>query len=102
MFETLPRSDLATWRSPHWPIESPTPLVRLKDHRRFYLDYEGDLIDHRGRVERVAGGECEVQIGEGGRWTIRLLTGTSPTCLLLRQIDAEQWEASPVDSAANQ
>jgi hypothetical protein len=37
MFETLPGSDLATWRSQAWPIEEPTPLTRLKDHRRLYL-----------------------------------------------------------------
>src|SRR5437870_3654302 len=35
MFETMPRSDLATWRSPTWPIESRIELTRLKDHRRF-------------------------------------------------------------------
>ena len=37
MFETLPGSALSTWRSPRWPVESPTPAARLKDHRRAYL-----------------------------------------------------------------
>jgi hypothetical protein len=32
--------------------------VRLPDHRALYLDFEGPLSDGRGRVERVAVGEC--------------------------------------------
>ena len=101
MFETYPGSDLATWRSPTWPIESPVDISRLKDHRRFYLEYEGDLSDHRGRVERVAGGACDVQINEGARWIVTLKTGASPTRLLLQQIDAEHWQGAPIDTVAN-
>jgi hypothetical protein len=100
MFETYPRSDLATWRSPRWPIESEVEIVRLKDHRRFYLEYEGDLTDRRGRVDRVAGGDCELDIGEGGVWTIRLITGASPATFTLRLIGGEQWVAEPADDAA--
>ena len=93
MFETLPGSMLATWRSQHWPIESPTPLTRLRDHRRLYLDYEGDLTDQRGSVSRVAEGNCDVQIGENSVWTIRLLSGVPPQTLVLRRLDQERWES---------
>src|SRR6476620_3805752 len=86
MFETLPRSDLATWRSPTWPIEEAIEVVRLKDHRRFYLEYEGDLSDRRGRVDRAGGGSCEVNIGEAGVWTVRILDGGPPATLALRQV----------------
>src|SRR5580700_10036464 len=87
MFETLPGSALATWRSPCWPIEGPTSLHRLKDHRRVYLDFEGELSGHRGRVSRVAAGECDVEIGENAIWSIRLLTGTPLDKLIL------EWKA---------
>jgi hypothetical protein len=100
MFETYPRSDLATWRSPRWPIEERVDLVRLKDHRRFYLEYEGDLTDRRGRVDRVAGGDCELEIEEGGVWNIRLITGAPPMRLMLRQIDGAAWIAEPSDRPA--
>jgi len=93
MFETLAGSDLATWRSPVWPIESPTPLIRLRDHRRAYLDYEGELSERRGSVQRLAGGECQLQIGEDAIWSIKLLTGAPPTTLVIRRIDAEHWLA---------
>jgi hypothetical protein len=97
MFQTYAKSDLATWRSPRWPIEEPVELVRLKDHRRFYLEYEGDLSDRRGRVDRMAGGDCELEIGEGGVWDVRLINGAPPARLRIRQIDAERWVAVPVD-----
>jgi hypothetical protein len=95
MFEALPGSMLATWRSEVWPIESPTPLLRLRDHRRLYLTYEGDLSGSRGSVQRIAEGNCQVEVGEQSIWTIRLLTGAPPQTLRLRQISAEQWQAEP-------
>lgn len=95
MFETLPGSLLATWRSEIWPIESPTPLLRLRDHRRLYLTYEGDLTGGRGSVQRIAEGACEVEVGEESVWTIRLLTGVLPQTLRLQQISNEQWQGEP-------
>ena len=95
MIETLPGSMLATWRSATWPIEAVTPLARLRDHRRLYLTYEGDLTGGRGSVMRIAEGTCQLEIGERSVWTIRLLTGLSPQTLRLRQLDGEQWEAEP-------
>lgn len=95
LFESFPRSDLSTWRSSVWPIEAPTELTRLKDHRRFYLDYEGELTERRGRVDRVAGGTCEVHIGENAVWTVKLLSGAPPTSLRIRQLDGERWVAEP-------
>ena len=95
MFETLPGSMLATWRSAVWPIESATPLTRLRDHRRLYLEYEGDLSAHRGSVYRVAEGTCEVEVGENAVWTVRLLTGIPKTVLKLRQTRGETWEGAP-------
>jgi hypothetical protein len=95
MFETLPGSALATWRSPRWPVEAATLLQRLKDHRRVYLDFEGELSGHRGRVTRVATGECEVEIGENAVWTIGLLSGTPSQTLTLKWKTGDTWEAQP-------
>lgn len=95
MFETLPGSMLATWRSEVWPIDSPTPLLRLRDHRRLYLTFEGDLTGSRGSVLRVAEGACEVEVGEEAVWTIRLLSGAPAQTLRLRQLSAERWQAEP-------
>src|SRR5947209_13158201 len=94
LFETLPGSELAAWRSPTWPIEAAVPVTRLQDHRRVYLEFEGDLSRGRGMVSRVARGECRVEIGEGGVWKITILTGGSPLPLRLRRIEGERWEAS--------
>ena len=95
MFETLPGSMLATWRSAEWPIDGATPLTRLRDHRRLYLEYEGDLSGDRGTVMRVAEGTCQVEVGENAVWRIQLLTGSPPATLVLRQITDEHWEVSP-------
>jgi len=95
MFETLPGSALATWRSPCWPIEGPTPLHRLMDHRRIYLDFEGELSGHRGRVARVAAGECEVEVGEDAVWIIQLRTGAALGTLTLQWRAGDSWEGRP-------
>jgi hypothetical protein len=95
MFETLPGSLLATWRSETWPIERPTRLKRLRDHRRLYLQFEGNLAGQRGAVYRIAEGTCEVQVGEQSVWTIRLLSGAPPQVLILRPIADTDWEAEP-------
>lgn len=40
---------------------------RLADHRREYLEYEGEISGGRGRVTRVAAGACGGwRAGEGG------------------------------------
>jgi len=94
MVETYPGSELATWRSPVWPIDQSTVLKRLKDHRRIYLDYEGELSKRRGNVERAAAGTCNVEIGESSVWMIQLLNHR--THLFLRCISNDLWEANPL------
>ena len=95
MFETTPGSMLATWRSDVWPLEFRTALKRLRDHRRLYLEHEGDIGNQRGTVTRIADGGCEVGIGEGAIWRIRLISGAPPQSLVFRQIAGEQWECEP-------
>lgn len=93
MFETYPGSQLATWRSPIWPIDAITPVTRLKDHRRFYLTFEGEIQGQRGYVTQMAAGQCTVEVGEDAVWTIRFDGTAVPRVLTLRQINDENWEA---------
>lgn len=95
MVETRPGSDLATWRLAAWPLHAQTPAQRLKDHRRAFLDYQGDLTGNRGSVHRIDHGDCEVSIDEGATWRLTLQTGGAGTLLLLKQLEAEQWTAIP-------
>ena len=90
LVETHPGSDLAAWRSPVWPIESPTSLRRLKDHRRIYLQYQGELSGNRGHVKRIADGACEVVIGENSPWNIRFADGS---VIELAMVHGDQWTA---------
>ena len=93
LVEPRPAADLAAWRSPVWPIEGVTPVERIQDHRRPYLDYEGEVGGQRGRVDRVAGGACRVEVGPAGVWTVTLLGGAGGS-LVLRPT-GDTWEASP-------
>ena len=54
---------LATWKCPRPPetaAESDLSCIRLKDHRRQYLDYEGAVSGDRGEVRRHDQGACVV------------------------------------------
>ena len=55
-------SALTTWSVP--PLLSigssfACPATRLPDHRKHYLDYEGEITDHRGTVTRIDAGTYE-------------------------------------------
>lgn len=92
MFETRPGSELATWHADAWPLVPGASLTRLKEHRRVYLEFEGELTGRRGRVMRVARGDCDLEIGEGAVWTVRLLTGCPPQTHILRPIVGDRWQ----------
>jgi len=50
------------------------PAIRLPDHRRIYLDYEGEISGGRGHVTRVDAGTVEI-LELGDRWRVRLEGG---------------------------
>ena len=68
MFETDPRSLLSTWRSQTWPILSSTPLLKVADHRREFLTFEGPLTGNRGSVTRVISGYYRLERPTPGLW----------------------------------
>jgi len=56
LFETSPTSDLITFRLSQWPITQVQPVRSLRNHRRHYLTFEGDISGQVGRVDRIAHG----------------------------------------------
>ena len=91
MFETSPGSELATWRSPIWPLTEATRLEELGDHRRAYLDYEGAVSGGRGNVRRVAEGACLIARHRDGSWMITLLDQPNRPTLMLSFVEPASW-----------
>jgi len=67
---------LATWRLSANPAElaagQSAPAIRLADHRRDYLTYEGPVSGDRGRVSRTAEGNCETLARREDCWEFHL------------------------------
>jgi hypothetical protein len=58
MWEAATGGPLTTLRCPHWPPQVGDRLVELPEHRRIYLEFQGDLTGDRGTVRRVWSGRC--------------------------------------------
>src|SRR5687768_5439855 len=70
LFETSETSSLVTFRLPEWPLTGDThPATKLRDHRRIYLTFEGDIGGGRGHVSRVAEGAVDV-VQQNSRWIL--------------------------------
>jgi hypothetical protein len=70
---------LATWQLKRDPASlvnpaamAAIPALRIADHRRAYLEYEGPVSGNRGHVTRVDSGTYEVTSHSPCGWTIRL------------------------------
>ncbi len=63
LFEVPALPLLATWRLAHNPLTTsePIPAERIHDHRRVYLDFEGELSGDRGHVRRLDSGRASVE-----------------------------------------
>jgi hypothetical protein len=94
MFESAPGSSLNTWRSPRWPIDRPTPLVPLGDHRREYLEFEGPVSGNRGHVTRVERGQFNRLAGSEPAFRITLERGIE----LEISRHGDQWLARPISA----
>lgn len=65
---------LPTWRLARNPLVSAgdIPADRIKDHRRLYLDFEGELSDGRGLVTRIERGAATIEQLAGERLAVVL------------------------------
>jgi hypothetical protein len=74
MIEVPGRELLPTWRLAENPIGRAGEIAAepIGEHRRRYLDYEGDISGGRGRVRRVDRGEADVIEFGPHRLTARL------------------------------
>ena len=97
IIEAEPARRLPTWRLSANPTRIDTPIVadRIADHRREYLDYEGDISGGRGFVTREDRGSVTVHWldGEEARFSVggELWRGDyeivrTPRALLLRRM----------------
>ncbi|MCG3126314.1 MAG: hypothetical protein CHACPFDD_01146 [Phycisphaerae bacterium] len=55
---------LATWRLTENPCAARGPIAaqRIADHRRDYLDYEGEISGGRGVVRRIDRGAARIEL----------------------------------------
>jgi hypothetical protein len=74
LFETTADAPLMTFRLSEWPLTKDQPVTRLRDHRRVYLTFQGEIPGDRGRVDRVAEGVLQV-IETGSGWLLRTPQG---------------------------
>ncbi len=53
---------LPTWQLAADPTETANPITarRIPDHRRLYLDYEGEITGGRGTVRRIDRGHVQI------------------------------------------
>ncbi len=95
MFETMPGSPLVAWRSPDWPIQTETSLIKLADHRREYLDYEGPIGGERGEVHRVTTGFYRLDCMEDSLWRLTFRDFVATSQLEFRREADARWKGRP-------
>ena len=75
MIEIPDREGLATWRLAENPIDQTERAIAaepLGDHRRRYLDFEGDIGRGRGCVKRVDRGHSSVTAHDSRQIQVKL------------------------------
>lgn len=93
---------LATWQlsvPPENCTGGPVAAVRIADHRKVYLDYEGPVSGGRGSVSIVDSGTYRLESHSPEEWSFsmegRILRGAFR---LIRMPDEPgRWELRPVD-----
>jgi hypothetical protein len=104
LFESAPDSSLVTFRLAEWPPAKGQLVTKLRDHRRLYLTYEGDIPGGgRGRVDRVADGQLLVAGGPAG-WRLRRADGRPFMTITPDELEPakETWWLAPADDGGTQ
>jgi hypothetical protein len=92
---------LATWKCPQPPesaINGERVCVRLEDHRRLYLDYEGPISGGRGEARQYDQGTCMVHQRTASRWELSFRGQRLIGRFALEPLPAggDQWRLRPV------
>lgn len=66
--------------------------VRLADHRKLYLSYEGPISGGRGTVRIVDRGRYAAETADPDRWTLRLAGEQAVGRFELRRLNGDRWE----------
>lgn len=86
---------LRTWQVEVCPFElgaGQTTVGReLPDHRRAYLNYEGEISRGRGHVHRIAAGRYELMRDTSERLIVSLVAEATGTFQLDRENSADTW-----------
>ncbi len=82
---------LRTWRFPSPHFENPQAAKQLKDHRKKYLDYEGEITGGRGNVSIHETGTYEIDVWSDKVVQVALTGGTIKTRLRLDLRNGEDW-----------
>ena len=93
LFDTTDTSSLVTFRLPDWPLApgSTHAALKLRDHRRIYLTYEGQISGDRGHVTHVAEGEARI-MQSGENWLLSFPDGQ--LFLAFEPVRGDQWHVT--------
>ncbi len=75
-----------------WPDNSPVDLVRIADHRRLYLDYEGPISGNRGSVTRVCRFTFTATQWSDTEAQLRITTLTQTLDAALQHVTNNRWQ----------
>ncbi|HZZ43376.1 MAG TPA: hypothetical protein VFE58_10605 [Tepidisphaeraceae bacterium] len=97
LIEVDSTSDLWTWRCPNWPLNSGDQITRIKNHRRFYLTYDGPIPGNRGQVQKIDWGACTVTISPSMPAKIALILPATTYKLTEINPSQPQWEVTRIE-----
>ncbi|MBI2899331.1 MAG: hypothetical protein HYY17_04055 [Planctomycetes bacterium] len=90
---------LRTWRIQHLNFENPQAAKRIQDHRKKYLDYEGEVSGRRGRVRIHDTGAYAADVWTDDLVQVSLAGAQLKARVRLARKEGETWTI--VDAAAD-
>lgn len=82
------------WPSWFWVAAGQWQLQVIGDHRREFLDYEGDLTSGRGTVKRVDSGSFDPLLWTADRIVVDLAMGACRGPVQLDRFHGDCWKAT--------
>ena len=75
----------------HWRRLGRIELEVLPPHRRAYLTYQGEVSGNRGRMRRVAHGDCQPRLWAESRIAMTLSIAGDALALRLQRLAGPRW-----------